>query len=35
VTLRRAPSRIKSATHHGLRLLETDGGVTAEVIFDV
>ena len=35
VALRRAPSRIKSATHHGLTLVATEAGATAEVIFDV
>ena len=35
VALRRAPSRIKSATHHGLRFDTSDAGVTAVVIFDV
>ena len=29
------PSRIKSATHHGLHLRQTAAGVEAEVVFDV
>ena len=33
--LRGAPSRIKSATHHGLALHRAGGGWEAEVIFDV
>lgn len=35
VSLRGVPSRIKSATHHGLRLAVTARGVMAEVILDV
>lgn len=33
--LRRTPSRIKSATHHGLRLAVTERRAVAEVILDV
>jgi len=33
--LRRTPSRIKSATHHGLALRRVGRGWEAEVIFDV
>jgi SHS2 domain-containing protein len=33
--LRHLPSRIKSATHHGLRLTTTPRGAAAEVILDV
>ena len=35
VRLRGAPSRIKSATHHGLTLRRAGRGWEAEVIFDV
>lgn len=35
VRLPAAPSRIKSATHHGLTLRRAESGWTAEVIFDV
>ena len=30
-----APSRVKAATHHGLEVRTTPGGVEAEVVFDV
>lgn len=30
-----APSLVKAATHHGLAVREEDGGLAAEVIFDV
>jgi SHS2 domain-containing protein len=35
VRLRGAPARIKSATHHGLRLVVTERDAVAEVILDV
>ena len=35
VRLRHGPSRIKSATHHGLRLTATERGAMVEVILDV
>lgn len=35
VTVDTAPSRVKAATHHGLDVRRADGGVEAEVVFDV
>jgi len=34
-TVDTAPSRVKAATHHGLDVRATAGGVEAEVVFDV
>lgn len=35
VTLQRAPSRVKAATFHGLRIEDVPGGLEADLILDV
>jgi SHS2 domain-containing protein len=35
VTLQRAPSRVKAATFHGLRVADVPGGLEADLILDV
>jgi len=35
VTLQRAPSRVKAATFHGLRVEDVPGGLEADVILDL
>jgi SHS2 domain-containing protein len=35
VTLQRAPSRVKAATFHGLRVEDVPGGLEANIILDV
>jgi SHS2 domain-containing protein len=35
VTLQRAPSRVKAATFHGLRVEDVPGGLEADLILDV
>jgi SHS2 domain-containing protein len=35
VTLQRAPSRVKAATFHGLRVRDVPGGLEADLILDV